>query len=294
MKTLTKPAAPSFWVTAFMAGVCLSLAPAYAQEQIQSPPERSLNPASVTGSLHLLSRYYFRGIDQTWGQAALQGGIYWSHPNGWYAGASASNISQRSYPGGRYEIDLYGGYKGQIAPDWTYSAGAYAYIYPGANVVNSRCPSAAIAASCSALAKQKYDTLELNGSISWKLLSYKLSYSASDYFGANQQTGYTHSTRGTLYHDINLNIPLANQWQWQIHAGHTSLRTQLGGINPSYSDWRIALAKSWANDWNGAIAAVGSSSNRLYRPPLGGLSATDGQTRALNRSAVVLQIGKSF
>jgi hypothetical protein len=65
-------------------------------------------------------------------------------------------------------------------------------------------------------------------------------------------------------------------------------------MNPSYSDWRVALATSWADQWNGSIAAVGSSPNRLYRPPLGGLSATDTQSRALNRSAVVLQIGKTF
>ena len=262
--------------------------------QAQSPTPTDAPNTSVTGNLHLLSHYYFRGIDQTWGQAALQGGVDWSHASGWYAGAGLSNISPRSYPGGRAEIDLYGGYKGQITPDWGYSAGAYAYIYPGANMRHSRCPSAALGAPCGAVVKQSYNTLELNGSLSWKLLSYKLSYSASNYFGASRQTGYDRSSRGTLYHDVSLAIPLQEAWQLQLHAGHTRMRAQIGGMNPSYSDWRVALATSWADQWNGSIAAVGSSSHRLYRPPLGGLSATDTQSRALNRSAVVLQIGKTF
>lgn len=250
--------------------------------------------SSISGSVNLLSRYYFRGIDQTWGQSAVQGNLDWSHASGWYAGTGLSNISSRSYPGGRVEVDLYGGYKGQISPDWGYSVGAFAYVYPGANVRHTQCASAALAAPCAAAPSQSYDTLELNGGLSWKLLSYKLSYSATDYFGANRRTGYSGSTRGTLYHDINLALPLADTWQLQLHAGYTQLPAKLGGISPSYSDWRIGLAKSWGSRWNASIAAVGASANQLYRPPLGGLSATDAQSRALNRSAVVLQIGSTF
>jgi hypothetical protein len=39
---------------------------------------------------------------------------------------------------------------------------------------------------------------------------------------------------------------------------------------------------------------VGANKDRMYRPATGGLSATDGKTRALNRTSLVLQIGKSF
>ncbi len=94
--------------------------------------------SSISGSVNLLSRYYFRGIDQTWGQAAVQGNLDWSHASGWYAGTGLSNISSRSYPGGRVEVDLYGGYKGQISPDWDYSVGAFAYVYPAPNALQQR------------------------------------------------------------------------------------------------------------------------------------------------------------
>lgn len=276
-------------VLAFMGSAWMGCA--QAEETAPTAPTEA---TSITGSVNLLSQYRFRGIDQAWGRPALQGNIDWSHSKGFYAGLGASNISPRSYPGGALEVDVYGGYNGRISDDWRYTVGAYAYLYPGANVGRSRCPSAAFSAPCGALPGQKYHTLELNAGLSYKALNYKLSRAGSDYFGANRNTGYDGSTRGTLYHDLSLAIPLQNAWQVQLHAGHTSVRANYGGINPSYSDWRIALAKSWDSGWSGSIAAVGANNDRMYRPATGGLSATDGKTRALNRSAIVLQMGKSF
>lgn len=45
---------------------------------------------------------------------------------------------------------------------------------------------------------------------------------------------------------------------------------------------------------NGSTGVVGASNDRFFRPPTGGLSLTDDATRALNRTAVVLQVGRSF
>lgn len=250
---------------------------------------------SWTANLNLVSQYRFRGIDQTWGRPALQGGVDWNHPDGWYAGAWASNVSRRSYPGGGAELDLYGGYNGKINENWGYTAGLYGYVYPGANVGNSRCPSAAFQAPCGALPGQRYNTLELNGGVSWKWLSYKLSVSATDYFGANRGTGYGRGTRGTLYHDLTATVPLsADGLNLILHAGFTDIRARVDGRDPSYADWRIALSQTFGTRWNASIGIVGASNNRFYRPPTGGLSATDGATRALNRAAVVLQVGATF
>lgn len=148
------------------------------------------------------------------------------------------------------------------ATDWLHLGLALAAIFiPFALgfllVGHSRCPSVAFSAPCGALPSQKYNTLELHGGLS-------------------------------------LVIPFQDAWQVQLHAGHTSVRANYGDINPSYSDWRMALAKSWDTGWNGSIAAVGANNARMYRPSTGGLSATDDKTRALNRTSLVLQIGKSF
>ena len=247
-----------------------------------------------SGNINLVSQYRFRGIDQSWGQPALQGGVDYKNPNGWYAGAWASTISPRSYAGGHSELDLYGGYNGKISDDWSYTAGLYAYTYPGANVSKTACPSAALPAPCAALPGQSYNTLEANAGVSWKQWSYKLSVAGSDYFGANTQTGYDGRTRGTLYHDISAAFELPQGMNLGLHAGYTDVAARIGGNSANYWDWRASLGKNFDQGWNGSVSVVGAGNNTLYRPPLGGLSLKDGQTRSLNRNAVVLQVGKTF
>ena len=56
----------------------------------------------------------------------------------------------------------------------------------------------------------------------------------------------------------------------------------------------MALAKTFESGWNASVGVVGATNNRFYRPPTGGLSATDGATRALNRPTLVLHVGKTF
>lgn len=249
---------------------------------------------SVMANVNVVSEYRFRGIDQTWGGPALQGGVDWSHTSGAYAGAWASNVERRSYPGGDVELDLYAGYNGKISEDWGYTLGAYAYVYPGANVQNTHCPSAALSAPCPVLPSQSYETLEFNAGVSWKSVAYKLSASAGDYFGANSRTGYSRHTHGTLYHDITVSWPLQQGFSMSAHAGYTDMAATLAGRDPSYADWRLTLTKAWSQGWTASISAVGASQNSLYRPPLGGLSAVDGKTRALNKDVLLIQLGKTF
>lgn len=253
-------------------------------------------PYSWSGNLNLVNEYRFRGIDQTWGHPALQGGIDWNHADGWYAGTWLSNVSQRSYPGGNLELDVYGGYNGKIDAEWSYTVGLYGYLYPGANLQHAHCPSAAFAAPCGGpLADQGYDTLEANAGLSWRWLSYKLSFSATDYFGANSKTGYSKRTRGTLYHDLTVTVPLLTEGLNLImHAGYTDINADVAGHDPSYTDWRLSLSKTFSDGWNASLGMAGASNDRFYRPPSGGLSASDGATRALNRNTFLLQVGKTF
>lgn len=48
---------------------------------------------TFTGNLTLASQYVFRGLTQTDGKAALQGGFDYSHANGFYIGTWLSNVS---------------------------------------------------------------------------------------------------------------------------------------------------------------------------------------------------------
>jgi len=51
------------------------------------------SPHTVTANVGLTSDYIFRGISQTSGNPAIQGGIDYAHSSGFYAGVWGSNIS---------------------------------------------------------------------------------------------------------------------------------------------------------------------------------------------------------
>src|SRR3954466_14720718 len=58
-------------------------------------------PSPVTRNITLASEYRFRGIEQTFGKPAIQGGFDYSHASGIYLGNWNSNVSQGAgYPGG--------------------------------------------------------------------------------------------------------------------------------------------------------------------------------------------------
>lgn len=82
-------------------------------------------------SATVVSDYRFRGISQSWRESALQGGVEYGHPSGWYGGLWSSQISGNVYPGAQFEVDLYGGYKGSVSNGIGYNAGLLQYKYPG-------------------------------------------------------------------------------------------------------------------------------------------------------------------
>ena len=280
---------PTFFVsgTAVLAGACSCFTPACAADT----PAPAI---TATANVNLVSDYRFRGIDQSWGKPALQGGADLALANGLYAGVWASSVSGNSYPGGGLETDWYAGYNGKLDDAFGYTLGAYAYAYPGANIDKSACPSAAWPAPCGVLPSRRLDTFELNAGVSWQWLSYKLSVSLGDYFGASKATGYSGSTGTTLYHDLTATWPIADDTSLVAHVGHTDLKASYAGIDADYTDYRLALARTFAGGWNVSAAGVGATNNRLYRPPVGGLSFANGQTRSLNKPALIVQVGRTF
>lgn len=248
---------------------------------------------TATTNVNLVSDYRFRGIDQTWGKPAIQGGADLILANGIYLDTWASNVSGNSYPGGSLELDYYGGYNGKLNDDWGYTAGGYGYVYPGANYSHSACPSASFSSPC-ALPTQHFNTFELNAGVSWKWISYKLSVSAGDYFGANTSTGYDKGTKGSMYHDISVNYALTDDISLIGHLGHTDVKAQYNGVDASYTDYRLGVSKSWSGGWSASAALVGATNNTFFRTPVGGLSMANGETRSLNRNVLIFQAGRTF
>ncbi|MGL4714122.1 MAG: TorF family putative porin [Shewanella sp.] len=89
--------------------------------------------AEVTGEISLTSDYRFRGISQTAGDPALQGGVDWSFDSGFTVGAWASNVDfdEPGYNGPKIEYDFYVAYGGEINEDLTYDITLNRYNYSG-------------------------------------------------------------------------------------------------------------------------------------------------------------------
>jgi uncharacterized protein (TIGR02001 family) len=80
----------------------------------------------MTGNFGFASEYRYRGIAQTAGKPAAQGGFDYAHSSGFYLGTWASNVSWLADQGGgvnnSLEWDMYGGYKGAVGDVRTTSA----------------------------------------------------------------------------------------------------------------------------------------------------------------------------
>ncbi|MCG6875448.1 MAG: TorF family putative porin [Betaproteobacteria bacterium] len=208
--------------------LALPAAPVFAQAS---------SPLSWSANVGLFSDYLFRGVSQTGGEPAVQGGFdlgYEAGPVNLYAGTWASNISwledAGAYTNSSLEWDFYGGVNGSIGNTGLgWDAGLIYYYYPG-----SKTPGAVSA-----------NTTEIYGALSWKWLSAKYSYSLSDYFGVRDITGA--KSDGTWYLDLKAKYdfedgPAKGVSVWG-HYGITEVNgTYAPGADPSYNDWQIGAS----------------------------------------------------
>jgi len=218
-------------------------------------------PSPVTGNVAVTSDYVFRGLTQTWGRPAIQGGADYAAANGSAAGFWGSSISQRTYPGGAMELDLYASYGRTFDHDWSWRAGLYGYVYPGGNLdhANPRLPS------------RSFDTLEANIAVGWRWLTLKYNRTLTDYFGADVEAGYLGNSRGTGYLQLDATLPLNGALSLALHAGHTHYTTTLmvpltnGANDPDYSDFGATLKYQLATHWSLSGGATHATNAAFYR-----------------------------
>lgn len=174
---------------------------------------------TLTGNVGIFSDYAFRGISQTGGDPAIQGGFDYAHSSGLYAGTWASNITESMYDesflgtgtgSSNLEWDFYAGYAGSVNDDFSYNVGLLQYYYPGAT---------------------DFDTTEAYAGVNYMWFGLKLSYALSDYFGAPDSDG-------TLYTDLSFTYTLPEDFVFSAHYGLTR-----GDNIDEYDDWKIGVTK---------------------------------------------------
>jgi len=169
-------------------------------------------PAAFTasGNLAFTSDYVFRGITQTGGHTALQGGFDAAHTSGLSAGVWASNISWA--PSTSLEVDLYANYGFSLSKDFSATVGYLAYVYEGNSAIN---------------------TGEINASVSAYGLTAKLSHAVTDYFGI--------AGSGTQYYELNYAYEVAaiKGLSLALHYGVTD------GKNAASNDKDYAIGLSY-------------------------------------------------
>ncbi len=236
----------------------------------------------TTANIALVSNYLYRGISQTGGKPALQGGFDYAHASGFYAGVWGSGISwlsdlytQSAGTAGSnnsgVELDTYLGFKNSFATDFSYDVGLLRYNYPGTY------PAGAT----------KGDTDEVYGQLGYKWVTAKYSYSLGNTFGVPD-------ARGTSYVDLSANYPLADSgymlgahYGRQEYKGSSAAFVAAGGQIASYSDYRLSVNR----DFSGYVVSLAYS--RTNAPTNAGAFYTI-LGNQLGKGAAVLSVARTF
>jgi len=200
--------------------------------------------SSLAYNVGVASEYRYRGIAQTKGDPALQGGVDYTASNGFYVGTWASTIKWIKEAGlgaspkvdtkGPVELDLYGGYKFEAA-GLAYDVGYLRYQY----VENSynKIPGAVNA-----------NTDEAYGAVTYGPATLKYSYAFSDLFG-------NYNSKGSSYLDLSATFDLGEGYSLVPHAGHQKIKNS----TLSYTDVSLTLNKDLGDGLSASLTAIATN-----------------------------------
>ena len=247
-----------------------------------------------TANVGLVSDYLYRGISQTAGNPAIQGGFDYAHSSGFYAGVWGSSISwvgdtlvtsggTAGATGAGLELDTYFGFKNSFATDFSYDVGFLRYNYPGKYI--DPLPTGVA----------KPDTNEIYGLIGWKWITLKYSNSLGDTFGVKDASGTSYIDLSASYTLEGSGVTLGAHYGQQKYKGTAadgSKNTYLAGISqdPTYTDYNLSVSK----DFGGYVCGLKYSDTDAEKGGFYTATAADNSAVDLGKSTVVLSVLHSF
>ena len=233
---------------------------------------------SLSYNVGAVTQYRYRGISQTKGKPALQGGADFAAASGWYVGTWASTISWIADSGlapsfspkvsvnGPVELDLYGGYKfdlNGIAMDvgylkYQYLGNQLAQLGQAAGFVNA-------------------NTDEVYAAATFGMFTLKDSYSLGNLFGV-------YNSKGSQYLDLSATVDLGEGYSFVPHVGRQVVANN--SIN-SYTDYSLTVNKDLGKGLSASLAAVGTNAQR-------GVYTANDANYFQGRKALVLGVKYAF
>jgi uncharacterized protein (TIGR02001 family) len=217
----------------------------------------------ITSNVGVVSDYLYRGLSQTGGNPAIQGGFDYTPASGFYIGAWGSTISWLSdgYAAGTnttpgtgaqsagLELDAYLGLRNSFATDYSYDVGYLRYNYPGHYATGAT----------------KADTDEIYALIGYKWLTAKYSYALSNLFGAPNTTGSNYFDLSASYALGESGFTLGAHYGIQTYQGSGAT---VSGNGLTYRDYKVSINK----DLSGYVLGLtwsGTNANAAWTNPQG-------------------------
>lgn len=224
----------------------------------------AVSHADLAFNVGATTDYRYRGISQTRLKPAVQGGVDYTN-GGLYVGAWASTIKWIEDFGGdaKVEIDIYGGFKGEITKGLTYDVGVLTYQYPS----NKLKP----------IGGANANTTEVYGALTYGPATLKYSHAVTDTFGNLDSDGSNYIDLSAAFEVAGLSVV--------PHVGYQKITGPFSGPG-SYTDYSLTVSK----DFSGLVvsgALIGTDADKsFYVSPVNG--------KKLGKSTLVLSVKYNF
>ena len=202
---------------------------------------------SFSANVAFATEYRFRGVNLSDGEFAVQGGFDVSHSSGLYVGTWASNIDEQTIGFGSTEVDLYGGWGGDLSDGVSADIGVIYYMYPDAPGVSG-----------------DTDYVEFYGSLSFSLASVSVTPGVAY---APDQSSLGSTDNLYLYTDVSVGIP-DTPVTLNGHIGYTDGFLTFTNNSKAW-DWSVSADYALSDTFTVSAAYVGvegDAVNDLVQP----------------------------